>query len=152
VEFLTEGKVEQMTEIGSNTSRLAQDLNDLLQRLRNSRQPDAAELIEQAIPLEAMGNFKLAVDAMRQLLWIYIEAASRATAGDLNNSTRGPRLQRATEVLRGLREDGVPVRRQLSEGRSFIEQMEALLVYYSSLENSLAQTAGQEKELAQSGV
>lgn len=121
-----------MIEIGSNTSRVAQDLNDLLKRLTDCPSSQAAQLIEQTLTLDVIGNFKLAVDAMRHLLWIYIEAASRAASGDLNHSIHGLRLQRATEVLRGLREDGVPIRRQLVEGSSFVEQVEALLSYYSS--------------------
>jgi hypothetical protein len=124
-----------MIEISSNTSRVAKDLNDLLKRLSDSRGPDTAQLIEQTVTLEVMNNFKRAVDAMRHLLWIYVEAASRAASGDINNSVHGERLQQATEVLRGLREDGVPIRRQLSEGSSFVEQVEALLTYYSGREN-----------------
>jgi hypothetical protein len=124
-----------MIEITSNTSRVARDLNDLLRKLTDSRGSDAALLIEETVTLEVMDNFKRAVDAMRHLLWIYVEAASQASSGDLNNSVHGQRLQQATEVLRGLREDGIPIRRQLTEGSSFVEQVEALLTYYSGREN-----------------
>lgn len=127
-----------MIEISSNTSRVAQDLNDLLTKLTDSPGSNAANLIEQTLTLDVMGNFKLAVDAMRHLLWIYVEAASRATSGDLDHSIHGQRLRRATEVLRGLREDGVPIRRQLAEGSSFVEQVEALLTYYSAGETAAA--------------
>lgn len=123
-----------MTELSGNITRVTEDLNGLLKRLSNSRGPDAARLIEQILTLEMMRDFKLAVDAMRHLLWIYIEAASRATAGDINDSIHGLRLQRATQMLRGLREGGMPISRQLPEGRSFIEQVEALVSYYSQQE------------------
>ena len=123
-----------MTELSGNITRVTEDLNGLLKRLSNSRGPDAARLIEQILTLEMMRDFKLAVDAMRHLLWIYIEAAARATAGDINDSIHGLRLQRATQMLRGLREGGMPISRQLPEGRSFIEQVEALVSYYSQQE------------------
>lgn len=123
-----------MNEIGSNITRVTEDLNGLLRKLSTARGPEVARLIEQALTLEVMRDFKQAVDAMRHLLWIYIEAASRATSGDINHSIHGLRLQRATEILRGLREGGVPISRQLPEGRSFIEQVEALVNYYSQPE------------------
>jgi hypothetical protein len=73
---------------------------------------------------------------MRRLLWTYILAASRATSGDINDPTHGLRLQRATEVLRNLRQDGIPPSGQSMEGSSFIEQVEALLTYYDSQQPS----------------
>ncbi|HLJ28475.1 MAG TPA: hypothetical protein VKY85_17320 [Candidatus Angelobacter sp.] len=124
-----------MTEMRANISRVTEDLNGLLKKLSNAKGPEAAKLIEGVLTFEMMGDFKLAVDAMRHLLWIYIEAASRATSGDINDSIHGLRLQRATEILRGLREGGIPISRQLPEGRSFIEQVEALVTYYSEQES-----------------
>ncbi len=125
-----------MTEMSANISRVTEDLNGLLKKLSSAKGPEAAKLLEQSLTLQVMQDFKLAVDAMRHLLWIYIEAASRATSGDINDSIHGLRLQRATEILRGLREGGVPISRQLPEGRSFIEQVEALVNYYSKPEPS----------------
>lgn len=124
-----------MTDMSSNISRVTEDLNGLLKRLSHAKGAEVAQLIEQAITLDVMRDFKLAVDAMRHLLWIYIEAASRATAGDINDTIHGLRLQRATEILRSLREGGIPISRQLPEGRSFIEQVEALVSYYSQQES-----------------
>jgi predicted DNA-binding protein len=123
-----------MSEMSANIRRVTEDLNNLLKRLSGAEGPEAAKLIEQALTLQVMQDFKLAVDAMRHLLWIYIEAASRATVGDINDSIHGLRLQRATEILRGLREGGIPISRRLPEGRSFIEQVEALVNYYSQQE------------------
>lgn len=120
-----------MNEMGSNITRVTEDLNGLLRKLSNAKGSEAARLIEQVLTLEVMRDFKQAVDAMRHLLWIYIEAASRATSGDINDSIHGLRLQRATEILRSLREGGVPISRQFPEGRSFIEQVEALVNYYA---------------------
>ena len=124
-----------MTELSANITRVTEDLNALLKRLFNARGPEAAKLLEQILTLEMMRDFKLAVDAMRHLLWIYIEAASRATSGDINDAIHGLRLQRATEMLRDLREGGMPISRQLPEARSFIEQVEALVSYYTQQDN-----------------
>lgn len=126
-----------MNQMGANITRVTEDLNGLLKRLSNAKGPEAAKLIEEMLTLEVMRDFKQAVDAMRHLLWIYIEAASRATSGDINDSIHGLRLQRATEILRNLREGGVPISRQLPEGRSFIEQVEALVSYYSEEESTV---------------
>jgi predicted DNA-binding protein len=123
-----------MTDISSGVSRVTEDLNGLLKKLSHAKGPEVAQVIEQAITLDVMRDFKLAVDAMRHLLWIYIEAASRATSGDINDTIHGLRLQRATEILRSLREGGIPISRQMPEGRSFIEQVEALVNYYSQRE------------------
>lgn len=123
-----------MTQMSSNISRVTEDLNGLLKKLSNAKGAEAAKLLEQVLTIQVMQDFKLAVDAMRHLLWIYIEAASRATSGNINDSIHGLRLQRATEILRGLREGGVPISRQQPEGRSFIEQIEALVDYYSEQE------------------
>lgn len=123
-----------MTDMSSNISRVTEDLNGLLKKLSNAQGPEAARLVEQALSLEVMRDFKLAVDAMRHLLWIYIEAASRATSGDINDTIHGLRLQRATEILRNLREGGMPISREMPEGRSFLEQVDALVTYYSQRE------------------
>ena len=123
-----------MTDMSSNISRVTEDLNGLLKRLSHAQGPEAARLVEQALTLEVMRDFKLAVDAMRHLLWIYIEAASRATSGDINDTIHGLRLQRATEILRGLREGGIPISREQPQGRSFLEQVEALVTFYSQQE------------------
>lgn len=124
-----------MNEIAANITRVTEDLNGLLKRLSGTQGPETAKLLEQLLTLEVMQDFKQAVDVMRHLLWIYIEAASRATSGNINDSIHGLRLQRATEILRSLREGGVPISRQAAEGRSFIEQVEALVSYYSEPEN-----------------
>lgn len=123
-----------MTDMSSNISRVTEDLNGLLKKLSSAQGPEAARLVEQALSLEVMRDFKLAVDAMRHLLWIYIEAASRATSGDINDTIHGLRLQRATEILRNLREGGMPISREMPEGRSFLEQVDALVTYYSQRE------------------
>jgi hypothetical protein len=123
-----------MNEMGSNITRVTEDLNGLLRKLSGAKGPEVARLIEQVLTLDVMRDFKQAVDAMRHLLWIYIEAASRATSGDINDSIHGLRLQRATEILRSLREGGIPITRQFPEGQSFIEQVEALVSYYSQTE------------------
>lgn len=120
-----------MTDMSSNISRVTEDLNGLLKKLSHSQGSDFATLLEQALTLEVMRDFKLAVDAMRHLLWIYIEAASRATSGDINDTIHGLRLQRATDILRNLREGGIPISREMPQGRSFLEQVEALVAYYS---------------------
>lgn len=116
-----------MNDLSSSISRVTEELNGLLKRLSRANESDVAKLIAQALTLEVMRDFKMSVDAMRHLLWVYIEAASRVGTGDLNQTIHSLRLQRAADILRSLREGGVPISRQMPEGRSFIEQIEALV-------------------------
>ncbi len=125
-----------MNEIHSSIRRVTEQLDDLLRQLSNSQATDTPKLIEDTLTIELMANFKSAVDAMRHLLWIYIEAASRAASGDINDPIHGPRLRSATEILRALREDGVPLSRNFPGGHSFIEHVETLLAYYSQQEGA----------------
>src|SRR5215467_4472634 len=110
-------------EISSNIGRLTQDLNAVMKSLSSGPTEDAAALIDEILSPEVLRDFKLAVDGMRRLLWTYILAASRATSGDINDSIHGVRLQRATEALRSLRQDGIPASGQTMERTSFIEQV-----------------------------
>lgn len=116
-----------MNDLSSSISRVTEELNGLLKRLSRANESEIAKLIADALTLEVMRDFKMSVDAMRHLLWVYIEAASRVGPGDLNQTIHALRLQRAAEILRSLREGGVPISKQMPEARSFIEQIEALV-------------------------
>lgn len=118
-----------MSEISSDICQLTQHLNALLKKLTGAGTINAAQLIDETLTLEVLTDFKRSTDAMRHLLWTYIQAASYATSGDLNDPIHGPRLRRATEVLQGLREAVVPKR--LLETIPFGDHVEALAAYYA---------------------
>ena len=121
-----------MKEMRARVRRITEDLNVLLKELSNAQGSNAGELIEEILTVEVMRDFKASVDAMRHLLWVYIEAAARASEGgrDFNLAVQNLRLQRATEMLKSLREGGVPISTLLPEGRTFVEQVEAVMQYY----------------------
>ena len=123
-----------MKEMRVRVRRITEDLNALLRELSTSQGVDVGELIEEILTVEVMQDFKASVDAMRHLLWVYIEAASRASDGsrDINLAVQSLRLQRATEILKGLREGGVPISTQYPEGRTFVAQVQAVVEYYSN--------------------
>ena len=123
-----------MKEMRVRVRRITEDLNALLKELSTSQGVNVGELIEEILTVEVMQDFKASVDAMRHLLWVYIEAASRASEGvhDINLAVQSLRLQRATEMLRGLREGGVPISTQYPEGRTFVAQVQAVVEYYSN--------------------
>lgn len=119
-------------EISSTVRRLTQDLNALVKSLSPGEEADSAAVIEAILAPEVLQNFKQAVDSMRRLLWTYILAASQAASGDINHSIHGPRLQRATEALRDLRQERMPLFELPPEEGSLMEQVEALLTRYDS--------------------
>src|SRR5437763_408680 len=123
-----------MKEMRVRVRRITEDLNALLRELSTSQGVNVGELIEEILTVEVMQDFKASVDAMRHLLWVYIEAASRASDGahDINLAVQSLRLQRATEMLKGLREGGVPISTQYPEGRTFVTQVQAVVEYYSN--------------------
>ena len=123
-----------MKEMRVRVRRITEDLNALLKELSTSQGVNVGELIEEILTVEVMQDFKASVDAMRHLLWVYIEAASRASDGshDINLAVQSLRLQRATEMLKGLREGGVPISTQYPEGRTFVAQVQAVVEYYSN--------------------
>lgn len=111
-----------MEEMRSRVCRITQELNLLLQDLAAVREEDSKRLIEEVLPPEIIKSFKSSVDAMRRVLWSYIEAAARQDSP----AERSLTLQKLVDVLRSLRQRGIPVPAQTSDG-SFIEKVEAIV-------------------------
>lgn len=111
-----------MKEMCSRVRRITQDLNALLEELAIVREENARELVEEVLAPEIIKGFKSSVDAMRRLLWVYIEAAARQ-----NNNARRQNLalDGVVDALKSMHGGGV-----LPAGAtpgSFIEKVEAIV-------------------------
>jgi len=73
--------------------------------------------------IELLNSFKASVDHMRHVLWAYLEAMS--TTGDVDRTLHHYRLQRATEMLRQLREHG-PLHPETPQATSFLREIQAI--------------------------
>jgi hypothetical protein len=114
-----------MKEMRARVRRITRDLNGLSQELSAIREEHAFELVEDVLTPEVIKGFKSSVDAMRRLLWLYIEAASRNTSRQNSHLEPNQALEGAVAALRSLR-DGVSPPLSAAGG-TFIEKVEAIV-------------------------
>ena len=107
-----------MKEMRSRVHRITQDLDALLKELAVFREEHTSELLEEVLAPEIIREFKSSVDAMRRILWLYSEAASRHAA-------RQRRPGAPLQALRSLRQNGSTP--PAGTGRSFIERVQAIV-------------------------
>ena len=84
----------------------------------------AREFVEHVLSSEILADFRSSVDAMRHLIWIYVEAVS-SNEGSTLQSTR---LRRAVDMLRALHSDDVP--EQFAEPQTFFEHVQNVVDGY----------------------
>ena len=94
-----------------------------LDAIRDRLQQHAAGSLEQELDATLLNSFKTSVDHMRHVLWAYIEAMTKSTGVD--QTIQQYRLQRATEMLRQLREHG-PVEPNSPQAHNFLREVEAI--------------------------
>jgi hypothetical protein len=99
-------KGDPMEDLRATIQRITEDLNVLMRELSGVDDTRARELVEQLMTSEVLADFKISVDAMRHLLWIYVEAVFR-TEGSMS-VMQAARLQRAVEMLRSLQAEPAP--------------------------------------------
>lgn len=122
---LEEPRVISMNDMRNRVRRFTRELNALLKEMATVREEHACELVDEVLTEETMRQFKSSVDAMRRLLWLYIDAAARNSS-----RSRHPRqaagLRRATETLRSLHHGAILSPAKPLPG-SFIEKVEAIV-------------------------
>jgi len=106
--------------------RITEDLNALMREISGTDSSHARELVEHMLTSEVLADFKSSVDAMRHLLWIYVEAVSRTEGA--HNAVQSGRLQRAVEMLRVLHSNPVP--EQFSGPETFFEHVQGVVDRY----------------------
>lgn len=111
-----------MTDMRNRVRRFTRELNVLLKEMAAVREEHACELVNEVLTEETMSQFKSSVDAMRRLLWLYIDAAARNSP----HPRQAAGLKRATEMLRTLHHGSSPSPAKPLPG-SFIEKVEAIV-------------------------
>lgn len=106
-------RVISMNDMRNRVRRLTRDLNALLKEMAAVREEHACELVDEVLTEAAMKQFKSSVDAMRRLLWVYIDAASRSSSHS-----------RHSRQAAGLKPGPHPAK---SLPGSFIEKVEAIV-------------------------
>jgi len=108
--------------IAKRAAHVAVELRELQAQITAEAQDCPKRLAEDQATLELIRELKSAVDAMRMLLWRYIDqqAAERASAANAY------RLNEATAVLRSLRAENLPS----MVTASFIESISSVVENY----------------------
>ncbi len=120
-----------MNSIRERVRRITQELNGMREELASLEHSGVRELIEEMLSVEVTRDFKASVDAVRHLLWVYIEAVAQPReAGAVDYEVQSLRLQRAIEILRSLREGSVPS--SVNSHLSFVDHVSAMVDSYSS--------------------
>ena len=120
-----------MSDVRNKVLQITQDLNTLLEELAAS-QRQGREFTEGHPMREILQDFRSAIDAIRHLLWAYTEASARAKPNEFQYEVQNLRFQRAIEMLRSLREGGIPGQKNPG-GPSFIEHVNALVDTYEKV-------------------
>lgn len=119
-----------MKSMRDRVRRITLELNTLREELINAEHASAEELISDILTPEVMQDFKSSVDAVRHLLWMYIEAAARArNSNDIDIAIQTLRLQRAVEMLKSLRGSSIPG--ATGGHASFVEHISRLVDNYT---------------------
>jgi hypothetical protein len=120
-----------MNSIRERMRRITHELNGMREELTTLERSGVRELIEEMLTVEVTRDFKTSVDAVRHLLWVYIEAVAQPKeAGAVDYEVQSLRLQRAIEILRSLREGSVPA--NANGHLSFVDHVSAMVDSYSS--------------------
>jgi hypothetical protein len=124
-----------MDDICARIRRITSDLNVLQdelewQKVSKSSQEHQAQLLEEILSLDLVSDFKSAVDRVRHFLWCYIENAASESTQPVDYALQSHRLRRVTEMLRMLRNNGVPELSTLPEARTFFEHVTSMVEEY----------------------
>ena len=124
--------VRAVEEVSQRIRRMTEDLRAIQEELNQTaaldpEHPDRSRLLNELVTLELLADFRSAIDHMRTFLWAYVEAATRKSGASVDSTLQVARIQRATEMLRMLRQqftapNSVPV----PEVRTLFEEISTL--------------------------
>ena len=119
-------------DISQRIRRVTEDLRAIQEELNRAasldpERPERSRLLNELVTLELLADFRSAIDHLRTFLWAYVEAATRKSGGSVDSALLAVRIQRATELLRMLRQqltaqDSSPV----PEARTLFEEISAI--------------------------
>ena len=113
-----------MNDLRATVQRITEDLNLLMRQLSAADDAHAREFVDHVLSSEILADFRSSVDAMRHLVWIYVEAVSKSEGSTLQSA----RLRRAVDMLRALHVDTVP--EQLAAPETFFEHVQNVVDGY----------------------
>jgi hypothetical protein len=114
-----------MENIRATVQRITEDLNVLMRQLSATDDAHAREFVEQMMTSEILADFKSSVDAMRHLMWIYVEAVAQNGG---TGAMQSQRLRRAVDMLRALHTGPIP--EHLSAPETFFEHVQSVMDGY----------------------
>jgi hypothetical protein len=114
-----------MENIRATVQRITDDLNVLMRQLSATDDAHAREFVEQMVNSEILADFKGSVDAMRHLMWIYVEAVAKNGG---TGAMQSQRLRRAVDMLRALHTGPIP--EHLSGPETFFEHVQSVMDGY----------------------
>jgi len=128
--MLSSGTVDKA--VSERIRRVTEDLRVVQEELNRAaaldpQHPERFRMLDELVTLDLLADFRSAIDHMRMFLWAYVEAATKRSGGGMDATLQTARVQRATEMLRMLRQqlaapDSVPV----PEARSLFAEISAL--------------------------
>jgi hypothetical protein len=107
-----------MSDLPDKIHSLTKDLRNLQREF----QTPAVQTHRAELDSAALKQFKDSIDYMRQLLWVYLQAASQKHGENVEEEVRSLRLQRVTEMLHSIQQE-VEVKQltQTPEAVSFLK-------------------------------
>ena len=120
-----------MSDMTERVCRIARELNALLAEAKTIEKTGDREAVEELLTTEVISEFKSSLNAMRHLLWMYIETASHLDSQDADYQAKSERLAQAGEMLRVLRDGTVPA---MFSSTGFVDQVSLLVESYSRRE------------------
>jgi hypothetical protein len=118
-----------MRELRERIQGITEQLHSLTQELAAANDAPARELVEEVLGSELMFEFKCSIDAVRHLVFIYIEAHSQKQTGTAALSNNSEKLARATKLLKTL--DGGSGASPDDSSVLFLESIQSVVDRYS---------------------
>lgn len=118
---------------------MTEDLRAIQEELNRAAalDPERSRLLSELVTMELLADLRSAVDHLRTFLWAYVEAATKKSGGSVDATLQAARVQRATEMLRMLRQQFTdPHSVPMPEARSLFAEISALA--HTAFERHLA--------------
>jgi hypothetical protein len=121
-----------METVSVRIRRITDDLKVLqedLYRAAFDRPEDGSleQIVDEVLDFKLVADLKSTVDYMRHLLWAYIEVSAKSDSSKIDQALQASRMNRATEMLRLLRNRFGERQSIDPKDASFIEQMSSMV-------------------------
>ena len=115
----------KLSELNLRIQRLTHEINELMRDLSASDDASARELAKDVLGTNTAKEFKVSVDAMRHLIWLFIEASACFVHDARPSIIESERLKRAADLLKSLHGKTVPA--HLESPDSFMERVHRIV-------------------------